>query len=100
MNNIYLILGMTLVTFIPRFIPFRLVTGENLPPKLKRFLQFIPYTALGALIFPGIFTAIPEAPWAAVAGATFALIIAWIKGGIILPVFGSIAVAYLILILL
>lgn len=45
---------MALVTYIPRMLPMVLFADLNLPSFLKRFLKFIPYAALSALIFPEI----------------------------------------------
>lgn len=100
MNKILLlILGMMLVTYIPRLLPFVIVSKQNLPQGIRKFLLFIPTTALGALIIPGVFSAIPEKPAASLVGIGFACIYAWFKGGIIIPVLGSIAAAFLILII-
>ncbi len=99
MNKIILIIaGMTLVTYIPRLLPFFIVSSSKLPRKVSRFLKLIPYTALGALIIPGAFTAIPQMPLAAILGVGFAFIYSWLKGGIIIPVFGSVAMVLLLLI--
>lgn len=100
MNNVLiLILGMAIVTYIPRLLPFIMVDGKQLSPKLEKFLTFIPYTALGALIFPGVLTAIPEMPLAASAGIAFAFLFAWYKGSVIIPVLGSILVSFLVLLI-
>lgn len=96
-NQILLILAMMLVTYIPRLIPFMMVSNKELPIKLRRFLQFIPYTALGALIIPGVFSATPELPQAALLGVGFAFVYGWYKGGIIIPVIGSVIVTFLML---
>ena len=96
-DKILLIVGMMMVTYIPRLIPFILVSDKELPEKLKKFLKVIPYTALGALIIPGVFSAIPGMPQAAIVGIGFAMVYGWYKGGIIVPVLGSIAVALLML---
>lgn len=96
MNNlILLILGMMLVTYIPRLLPFLIVSNKNLSAGVGRFLRFIPYTALGALIIPGVFSATPEMPQAAVVGIGFAILYAWYKGGIIIPVLGSVFVTFI-----
>lgn len=44
------ILGCALVTFIPRLIPAIFVDKLNFGPKVEKFLNLIPYTALAALI--------------------------------------------------
>ena len=51
-----LIVGMALVTYIPRAIPAVLIDKMQFGAKTEKFLKLIPYTAMSALIFPGIFT--------------------------------------------
>lgn len=99
MNNqiILLILGMTAVTYIPRLLPFLMLSQNNIPIRLRRFLKYIPYTALGALIIPGVFSATPQMPYAAGVGMVFAFIFGWVRGGIILPVFGAVFVTFIML---
>lgn len=100
MNRILLlILGMMLVTYIPRFFPFLIISTKNLPPGIRKFLLFIPTTALGALIIPGVFSAIPEKPIASLVGIGFACVYSWYKGGIIIPVLGSIAAVFFMLLI-
>ena len=65
MNTALIILGMMAVTYGPRLIPFYLVAGSRMPGFLKRFFHFLPVTALGGLIFPGVLEAVPEDPAAA-----------------------------------
>ena len=68
MNIWLIIILMAAVTFLPRIIPLLILRDRRLPPVLKRFLDAIPYAALGALIFPGVLDAIPRMPVAAAAG--------------------------------
>lgn len=98
-SQLLLILGMMLVTFIPRLLPFLFVGEKKLPKRLDRFLSFIPYTALGALIIPGVFSATPQMPQASLLGIGFACIYAWLRGGIIIPVIGSVIVTFIMLVL-
>lgn len=66
--------GMFLVTYLPRLIPF-LLGRELEPPRwLLKWLTFFPYAALGALIFPGILSAVPGKPWLAAAAGLLAAI--------------------------
>ena len=65
---IVLLAGMFLVTYVPRLIPFLFARQLDLPPWVRKWLKFFPYAALGALIFPGILTAVPGRP-ALAAGA-------------------------------
>lgn len=99
MNNImFIVLGMMIVTYVPRLIPFYMLSGKNIPRFLKMFLEFVPYTALGALIIPGALSALPDSPLAAIGGLGFAFAYSYIRGGLIVPVVGSMVVAYCFLI--
>jgi len=91
---ILLVVGMGLVTYIPRMIPMVLLKELKLPPYLKRFLQFIPYTALGALIFPGILYSTNHTA-SAVIGGIISVIIALLRLNIIIVVIGGILSVYL-----
>lgn len=98
MNEIkLLIIGMMIVTYLPRLIPFLLASKLQFPHRLRSFLKFIPYATLGALIIPGVFTATPQMPTAAIAGGLFALVYGWYKGGIIVPVLGAVVTTFLVL---
>ncbi len=98
MNDVAVIVfGMAFVTYVPRLLPFLLLKNKKLPQRLDAFLTCIPAAAIGALIIPGVFSATPEQPLAALAGILFTLVAGWWKGGIVLPVLGSVAIAYLVL---
>ena len=52
-NNIFLlILGMAAVTYIPRLLPFLVLSNQQIPERLNAFLKCIPAAAIGALIIP------------------------------------------------
>jgi branched-subunit amino acid transport protein len=77
---IVLLAGMFLVTYVPRLIPFLFARQLDLPPWVRKWLKFFPYAALGALIFPGILTAVPGRPaLAAGAGALAAVCALFIR---------------------
>lgn len=97
MNVILLIVGMMVVTFFPRYLPFVTISKWNLPGFVKKFLGFIPYAALGTLILPGAVMAIPGFPWAAIVGIIAAILFSWFRREIILTVVISIFAAYLVL---
>lgn len=98
MNNLIpLILGMTAVTYLPRLLPFLFLSNKRIHKRLDSFLKCIPAAAIGALIIPGVFTATPDMPLAALSGMIFTLIAGLWRGGIIIPVLGSVAVTYLVL---
>ena len=94
---IFIIIACGAVNYILRVVPFVFSVGENLPPYLKRFLDYMPVAALGALILPGIITSFPANPAAGIAGVAAAAVTAWLAGGLILPVFASIGTAWLVL---
>lgn len=92
-----LIIGMMAVTYLPRLIPLLILTERPLHPLLKRFLLYIPYTALSALIVRGVMQSAPDMRLAAFAGLGVACACSWFKGGLVLSVLASIAASFLIL---
>ena len=54
MEVLLIILGMTAVTYIPRALPAVILDKLKFSAKVEKFLKLIPYTAMTALIFPGI----------------------------------------------
>ncbi len=52
---IVLILGMAVVTFLPRFLPMALMMEKNLPEIILQWLRFFPIAILTALLAPIIF---------------------------------------------
>ena len=73
------ILGCALVTFIPRLIPAIFVDKLNFGPKVEKFLNLIPYTALAALICPGVLTVDNQLWYIGLIGAVVAAGLAWKK---------------------
>ena len=56
MRDYYLlILGMAVVTYIPRMAPLMLLSSRSLNPLLMRWLEMIPPAVLAALLAPGLF---------------------------------------------
>lgn len=94
---VWIVLGMAAVTYGPRLAPFLLLKNKTLPPRLDAFLKCIPIAAIGALIIPGVFSATPQMPLAAVCGILFTLVVGWWKGGIILPVLGAVLTTYMVM---
>ncbi len=50
-----LIMGMAIVTYVPRMIPLLMFSKKNLPPWLESWLKYIPVGIFSALVFPDIF---------------------------------------------
>ncbi len=95
MNNLFLlILAMALVTYIPRMLPMVLLKDIQLPTLLNRFLKFIPYAALGALIFPGIISSTGNIS-SAIAGGVVAIALALYNVNLMLIVLGGITGAFI-----
>ncbi|PLR84622.1 branched-chain amino acid transporter [Bacillus canaveralius] len=88
---VWMIIGMGVVTYIPRMLPFVLFQGKELPAFLQGVLRNVPYATLGALIFPGILF-IQEDIWYGLLGAAAAFIVAYLGANVIIVVLGSIAV--------
>ena len=73
------ILGCALVTFIPRLIPALFIDKLEFPPKVEKFLNLIPYTALAALICPGVLTVDNQLWYIGLIGAVVAAGLSWKK---------------------
>jgi branched-subunit amino acid transport protein len=96
MTALLLIFGMTAVTYIPRLLPLVILTDLKLPYRFKVFLRMIPPAALGALIFPDVFTVMPEKPLVTSMVLLTAACTAALWKNLIISVFSSLAVAVLL----
>jgi len=94
---ILIIAGMSLATMLPRLIPVFIVEKLQFRPWLNRMLSAIPFAALGALIFPGIITVIPEQPHIGIIGGIVAVLLSFLGLNVIFVVIGAIAAVYLML---
>ncbi|CDO02765.1 putative membrane protein [Oceanobacillus picturae] len=93
---LFILLGMAIVTMIPRMIPAFIVDKLQFRDWVNRWLNAIPYAALGALIFPGIMTIKPDQPHIGLIGGLVAITLAYIGLNVILVVFGAIATVFLL----
>ncbi|MBC15516.1 MAG: branched-chain amino acid ABC transporter [Desulfovibrio sp.] len=48
------IVGMTLVTYIPRFVPVLALASRTLPEPLIRWLSYVPTAVLSAMLVPSL----------------------------------------------
>ncbi len=94
-----LILLMALVTYIPRALPVLLVDKAKMNRRMELFLEYIPYAALGALVFPGILNVDAEHIPLAVIAAAIAFALSIKKENMILTIFVTTG-AYIIMQLL
>ena len=97
---VVLVLLMTLVTYIPRMLPAFIVGKIKIGKKTEKFLKLIPYTAMSALIFPGIFSASGEKFYVGLIGGGVAAVLAYFKCPVIVCVLAAIATNYLFIALL
>lgn len=86
-----LILGMSVVTYIPRALPAVIIDRLKFNPRVEKFLRLIPYTAMAALIFPGIVAVDRSRPEIGLVGGAVAGILAWFKCPVIVCVVAAIA---------
>lgn len=61
MQNLALILGMALVTYLSRALPLVLLSSRALHPMIERWLRLIPPAVLAALLAPELLFAHSEA---------------------------------------
>lgn len=55
LDQVLLILGMALVTYIPRVAPLLLLSSRELNPLFMRWLEMVPPAVLAALLAPELF---------------------------------------------
>ncbi len=70
-----LIFAMAAVTFLPRIFPTFFVDKLTIHPRVECFLKLIPYTAMTALIFPGVLSVDPARWYVGAAGALAAILL-------------------------
>lgn len=98
-KTFFIILGMALVTYIPRLLPFYLFSNIKFSKRTTFFLRCIPYSALGALIIPDVFNSIEGNSLASFVGAITAIFLTLIFKNLVLTVIGSIIMVYITIIL-
>lgn len=96
---VFLYIGMLLVTFLPRVLPVFLLERFQLSARAEKFLRLIPYTAMAALIFPGVLSVDPAQPAVGAIGGVVAILAAYWKPSVPLSVLlsvGAIMLFYLL----
>ncbi|MDG5789185.1 AzlD domain-containing protein [Evansella sp. AB-P1] len=86
---VWMIVGMGIVTYIPRLLPLILLQTENWPTWSKKMLSRVPYAVLGALIFPGILS-VHENVFYGLFGGIIAILFAYLNMPLIVVVGGTI----------
>lgn len=94
-SYLLIIISMCLVSYLPRLVPALFISKIRLSPYMRRFLDLIPFCALTALVFPGIFYSVPGHMQAAAAGTAAALLGALFKLPMPLTVTAAVGVVLL-----
>ena len=79
MNAWVLIACMAAVTFLPRVLPGYLVGKIHYGKRIEKFLRLIPYTAMTALVLPGIFSVDTSYWWIGAVGGLVAIGLSCVK---------------------
>ncbi|TDT51041.1 AzlD domain-containing protein [Fonticella tunisiensis] len=95
MSKFFIVLiGMSVLTYLPRMLPMVVLKDLKLPPFFKSFFEFIPFAALGALIFPGIISSTGDEK-SAVMGTLISVVLAFFRVNVVIVVLGGILGVYL-----
>ena len=101
MNIALLILCMAVVTYLPRAIPAFVVDRLKFGKRFGKFINLIPYTAMTALIVPGVFSADAQRWYVGAIGELVAVVLRCIKkipsAAVVLASVLSVMVVYLII---
>lgn len=87
-----MIIGMAVVTYIPRMLPFIVFKGKELPPFLQGVLKNVPFAVLGALIFPNILLIQEGNLLFGLVGTAAAFLLAFLGANVIVVVIGAISI--------
>ena len=91
MNELYLIAGMAVVTFVIRYSMFAVAGRFEFPDSLNNALRYVPPTVLTAIIVPSVLMPNGEAidvSWsnAYLVGAIVAAVIGWTSKNLLLTI--------------
>ena len=92
---VYILLVSFLMTYPIRSIPALFISKLNLSPFWQRFLDLVPYTALTALVFPGVFYCIDNNQYAAYIGTAVAILSAICKRSLSVTVLLAVVGAFI-----
>ena len=98
MSTGYILAGiavMALVTYLVRMLPFVIFRKKITNVRVKSFLYYVPYAVLSAMTFPAIFASTGTYP-SAVAGYAAAVVLAYLKKGLLTVAVGAAGVVFLV----
>src|SRR5699024_2064342 len=90
-----IIIGMSIVTMIPRIIPAFIVERIVFKEWINKWLQAIPYAAIGAMIFPGILYVKENDPVIGIVGGIVGIVLAFLVLNVMFGVLRDIGAVYL-----
>ena len=90
---------MAIVTYIVRVVPLTLFRKQIKSKYIRSFLDYTPFAVLGVMTFPDVFTSTGSV-YSAIAGTIAALILGYMKKGIVTVSCTAIVVVYLVEMLL
>jgi branched-subunit amino acid transport protein len=96
MKVLVVIIGMAIVTFLPRLLPALILDRIKFPSWFEKWLKSIPYAVLGALIFPDVLLVEKDQPLLGLAGGIAAFLLALLDIHITLVMAGAIIVVILL----
>ena len=73
------LLVMAGVTYLIRMLPLAVFRRRIRSPRLRAFLQYVPYAVLGAMTFPAVFSAAGSVPASLIGAAVAAALGLWGK---------------------
>lgn len=93
LNLLLIIIGMAVVTYIPRMVPLVFLSHLKLPPFVEGVLENVPYAMLGALIIPGIFLE-NEDIWFGIIGLVVASLVSYFGGTLIVVILSAVLAVF------
>lgn len=95
-ETLIIIIGMSLATYLTRVMPLLFLSKVNFSDNFKLFLQYIPFAALSALIYPAILSVNEQNPYIGLLGGVVAVVLSFFKVNIVVTMILSIMVTFLI----
>lgn len=97
MNELYLITGMAVVTFVIRYSMFAMAGRFKFPARLNEALRYVPPAVLTAIIVPAVLMPNGESidvSWtnAYLVGAVVAAVVGWVSKNLLLTIVVGMAV--------
>lgn len=86
---------MAVVTYLIRAVPLALCRGKLQSRWLRDFLFYVPYAVLGAMTFPGVFSA-TASPVSAVCGVVAGVVLASMEKGLLTVAIAACAAVFVV----